>query len=215
MDQADNIIFESDEVAKILNSTTGLEASESELEIQDKEEHLAFPSLSENEICQLSQGVDNNVNLGTLNVNVNAENMHSKEEILVQETKLKSDKNRDANEDKEVGTGGERYSNSEKIRMIELMAESANTTQVQRKFKREFGKKPPSTKTIRALVKRFRETGSVGRKPYSQRFRPKSNEEAISRVTDFFRKNPDMSTRQGAKELKLSRSTVGKIIQGV
>jgi len=111
------------------------------------------------------------------------------------------------------GTGGERYNNEEKIRIIQLFAESSNACDVQRRFKKEFRRKPPSTKTVRALFKKFKETGSITRKPYSQRVKPKSNDQCVDRVKDFFKKNPEMSTRKAAKLLNLSRSTIAKIIQ--
>ncbi|CAG7726291.1 unnamed protein product [Allacma fusca] len=107
-----------------------------------------------------------------------------------------------------------RYSCKERVRMVQLYAENLNNPRrVQRIFQSEFKKKPPATRTITKLYKKFQETGSVQNNYSKIRPRKSRTKENVEKVKLAFQKSPTKSIRKMAQELRIPHTTVGRILQ--
>ena len=98
----------------------------------------------------------------------------------------------------------------EKAQCVSWFIETKSDVQTQRNFKTKYGRHPPSRPSIRAWHKKFMETGTIFHKERSGR--PKTSEENIDRIKKAFDCFPKQSIRTAAKQLKLPRSTVHKVM---
>jgi hypothetical protein len=101
-------------------------------------------------------------------------------------------------------------SGCEKAFCILRFNEAKSATAVQRTFRTEFHKDPPSRNAIYSWYTRFETTGHVckGKPPGSPLSR-----ETVERVRQSFVQNPQKSTVRGSRELRLSQSTVWRIVR--
>ena len=107
-----------------------------------------------------------------------------------------------------------RYNSKERVRLILLYAEHPNNPRrIKKLFESEFQKKPPATRTITQLYKKFLETGSVQNNYQKTRTRKSRTDENVERVKQAFQKSPTKSIRTIARELKIPHTTVSRILQ--
>ncbi|KAK2941555.1 hypothetical protein BLNAU_23539 [Blattamonas nauphoetae] len=77
------------------------------------------------------------------------------------------------------------------------------------------GPDPPCTETIKNLIRRFEETGTVADLPRSGRPITVSTPENQDRVRDHFRLQPTRSVRQSTQDLMIPRTSLRKIVDQV
>jgi transposase len=99
----------------------------------------------------------------------------------------------------------------EKAQCVEWFIESKSDTQVQRNFKTNYNKNPPSRTTIRAWYKKFTETGNVEHKKGAGR--PRTSEEKVESIREAFLRSPRKSTRIASRELQIPRSTMHDVLR--
>ena len=108
-----------------------------------------------------------------------------------------------------------RYTVQERGKIVEAYFATKSVVLTQRQFRRDFpGRNPPSKLTIRHLLEKFRETGSVGDKNKGHSGQPRSartanNSETVRRRLEV---SPRKSTRRLSQETHLSRTTVRRIM---
>ena len=92
---------------------------------------------------------------------------------------------------------------STRVELVELYYENGRSvTQCLRAFRKAHGRyAAPSETTVRALVKKFKETGSVHDVPRSGRPRTARTEENVNAVAADVAANPTTSTRHRAQQL--------------
>ena len=94
----------------------------------------------------------------------------------------------------------------ERVQVVLLYAKFESFILVQREWRKRFATQPPSSQTIRNLVDKFKETGSVLDRERPGRPRSAVTEEAIESVTDLLTENKNLSIRKGAKDLDMSKT---------
>lgn len=99
-----------------------------------------------------------------------------------------------------------RLSLEERIQAVRLYAKSESIVEVQRKWKNYFSTEPPSRPTIKVLVDKFRETGSIHDRKRSGRHRSVVTEDAIENVTEALIKSSNLSIRQGTQAMDMSKT---------
>ena len=97
-----------------------------------------------------------------------------------------------------------------KAQCISWFIETKSDVQTQRNYRSKYGRDPPSRPSIRLWHKKFMETGTVFDTRRSGR--PRTSEENIKRVRQAFQRSPMKSIRTAARQLKLPRSTVHKVL---
>lgn len=107
------------------------------------------------------------------------------------------------------------YSKDECVELILMYGECGrNIKATARAYQQRFPEhNQPSESTILRIVTKFRETGSVGRKKYSQRERPITNEEASIDIVASVEVAPRVSIRQRADAANMSRASVHRILK--
>ena len=98
----------------------------------------------------------------------------------------------------------------EKAQCVSWLFETKSDVQTQRNYRSKYGRDPPSRPSIRLWHKKFIETGTVF--DTRRRGRPRTSEENIERVRQAFQRSPMKSIRTAARQLKLQRSTVHKVL---
>jgi hypothetical protein len=88
---------------------------------------------------------------------------------------------------------------------------SKSAVTVQRAFRAEYAKDPPTDKTIRAWYKQFTETGCLCKQKSSGR--PLTAEYDVERVRASFPHSPKRSTGTAAKDLSMSKTTVWRVLR--
>ena len=109
-----------------------------------------------------------------------------------------------------------RYTVQERIKIVEAYFSTKSVVLTQRQFRRDFLRKnPPSRLTIRCLLEKFRETGSVGDKNKGHSGRPRSSrtDNNIEALRQRLEESPRKSTRRLSQEVDLSRTTVRWIMR--
>lgn len=106
------------------------------------------------------------------------------------------------------------YTLAERIELVIIYGETGRefkrTCQV---FHERNGDRPlPSTSTVKRLIEKFRLTGSVGRKKYSQRERPSTGEENTINILACVAAVPVMSIPTRAQAAGMSYSSVQRIL---
>lgn len=98
----------------------------------------------------------------------------------------------------------------EKARCVLWFHESRSVITVQRRFRLEYGRNPPSNNSIKRWYRQFEQTGSVQHRKGAGR--PPVSEAIVDQVRELFTRSPGKSTRRASLELELPRSTVLKIL---
>ena len=98
----------------------------------------------------------------------------------------------------------------EKAQCVSWFIETKLDVQTQRNYRSKYGRDPPSHTSIRLWHKKFMETGTVFDTRRSGR--PRTSEESIERVRQAFQRSLMKSIRTAARQLKLPRSTVHKVL---
>lgn len=98
----------------------------------------------------------------------------------------------------------------ERAQVVWWYAETKSATQVQRNFRRVYNKEPPSFKTIKKWCDQFLATGSVAKGHGGGK--PGISEHHVEQVRRSFERSPQKSVRQAARELRMKRSTVHKVL---
>lgn len=100
--------------------------------------------------------------------------------------------------------------------MIEALIKSdGNATEAARKWTTKFGKVPkPDRNTWIRLLERFRTTGSVANNKEAMKTAERTvrTPEIIGDVSDAIDRNPKLSTRQIARDYKMSQATASRIL---
>ncbi|GBM20966.1 hypothetical protein AVEN_253750-1 [Araneus ventricosus] len=88
--------------------------------------------------------------------------------------------------------------------------ETKSLINVQRAFRRCYGRNHPDTKSIKRWYEKFKETGSVTDLPRIGR--PSANEATVELVRQSFQRSPTKSTRQASRELQIPQTSLFKIL---
>jgi transposase len=100
-----------------------------------------------------------------------------------------------------------RLTTQEKIEIVFMYGELKNFHEVHRQWIKRFSSEPPSISTIKDLVDKFKETGSVHDVHRSGRHRSVLTNETIQQVEDLLVYSPQTSVRNGAIDLGISKSS--------
>src|SRR5688572_14428605 len=95
---------------------------------------------------------------------------------------------------------------AEKAQCVLWFEQFKSPTIVQREYRRQFKKKPPSRSAIRRWHKQFKGTGSILDRKRSGR--PTTEENVIKVVQNAFQRSPCKSLRQASMELQIPRATI-------
>lgn len=100
-----------------------------------------------------------------------------------------------------------RRSLEERIEIVLLFAKFDNIEEVRRQWKNHFATEAPSRETIRSLMDKFKETGSV--EDYERPGRPRSStkHETVEHVTEVLTQNPQTSIRRGGLMTGMSHTS--------
>lgn len=98
----------------------------------------------------------------------------------------------------------------EKAQCVWWYVESKSPVTVQRQFRRQYGRDPPSKSCIMRWVKNFQETGSVKDLPRSGR--PGVSQQTVENVQVAFQRSPQKSIRRASRELHVPKSTIHKVL---
>lgn len=105
----------------------------------------------------------------------------------------------------------------EKAKCVLWLESTQSVTTVQRRYRAQYGKSPPSRPCIYSWYKKFSETGCLcpnkspvvgGRSATSS-----VSEETAEKVKNAFAASPDMSTRRASRELGVSPAAIHKIMR--
>ena len=106
-----------------------------------------------------------------------------------------------------------KYTIEEKIFLVENFILTKNASEVCRRFHKEFGRKPPDSKTVSNLYNTFRETGSVADKPRSGRQVSVTDAAAQGALYDLVNERPNASIRRIAAETGIKSGSVRNILR--
>jgi hypothetical protein len=99
----------------------------------------------------------------------------------------------------------------EKAQCVWWYAESGKSpVTVQRKFRRKYGRDPPSKSSIIRWAAKFLETDNVMDLPRSGR--PGVKQELVDNVQVAFQRSPQKPVRRASRELHVPKSTVHKVL---
>jgi len=98
----------------------------------------------------------------------------------------------------------------EKAQCVLRYQETKSPVSVQRKFRNEYGRRPPDVKSLKAWYSKFVGTGSVG--DLDRSGRPSVSDETVDTVREAFHRSPGKSTRRASNELRVPQSTVVHIL---
>lgn len=99
---------------------------------------------------------------------------------------------------------------SEKANCVGWYFETKSIIKVQRKFRIQYNKKPPSRNSIVDWHRKFLETGSVLDRPRSGR--PSTSEGNVARIQQTFSSSPTLSTRNASRQLGIPRTTIAQVL---
>jgi transposase len=105
-----------------------------------------------------------------------------------------------------------RLSLEERVQVVLLYAKFESFVEVQRKWRNHFDTEPPSKPTILSLVEKFKETGSVHDRHRSGRPRSAVTKESIENVTELLNNSSNLSIRQGAQALDMSKDSYHRAV---
>ncbi|GBM80135.1 hypothetical protein AVEN_89717-1 [Araneus ventricosus] len=87
---------------------------------------------------------------------------------------------------------------------------SRNNINVQRTFRRCYGRNPPDTKSMKRWYEKFKETGSVT--DFPRDVRPGVSEATVELVRQSFQQSPTKSNRQASRELQIPQTSLVRIL---
>lgn len=104
------------------------------------------------------------------------------------------------------------FTGAERARCVLLFHETNSATSVQRRFRNEFGKDPPSRPTIYSWYNNFVQSGcSV---PHSKSpGRPSVSDAVVEQVRESFARSPKKSTRRASRETGIPQKTVWRVLR--
>jgi len=106
-----------------------------------------------------------------------------------------------------------RLSVEEKIQIVLLYAKYENIQEVKRQWKNHFATAAPVDETIRNIVKKFKETGSVHDRERSGRPRSVVTEQAKQNIREMMQEDANISIRRGAGDINMTRSSYHRAIE--
>ena len=104
------------------------------------------------------------------------------------------------------------FTGAERARCVLWLHETNSATSVQRRFRNEFGKDPPSRPTIYSWHKTFVETGCSVRHVKSPG-RPRVSDAVVEQVRESFARSPTKSTRRASRETGIPQKTVWRVLR--
>lgn len=110
---------------------------------------------------------------------------------------------------------GVRFSREQCVEMTFIYGSvGRNAVAAAEEFHHRFPDVPkPTSRTINRIMRKFRETGSVGRRKYRQRERPVTGQEATIDVLANVRIQPRLSIRKRAQEAGMSITSMQRILR--
>lgn len=106
-----------------------------------------------------------------------------------------------------------RLSLNEKIHIVLQHAKFENAQEVIRQWTNHFTTQPPHERTIRNLVAKFKETGSVHERERSGRSRSAVTEDAVEKVREKLNETSNLSIRRGSLEMEMSASSYYRAVE--
>ena len=106
-----------------------------------------------------------------------------------------------------------RLSPQEKIHAVLQYAKFENFHEVVRQWKNQFTTQPPHERTIRILVKKFKETGSIHDRERTGRLRTVVTEETVEEVRKKLEDSANLSIRKGAIQMEMTVSSYYRAIE--
>lgn len=101
----------------------------------------------------------------------------------------------------------------EKAKCVLWLESTQSVSTVQRRYRAQYGKSPPTRPCIYAWYKKFSETGCLCPNKSPTLGRPGVSEETAEKVRNAFAASPDMSTRRASRELGVPPATIHKIMR--
>ncbi|GBL97514.1 hypothetical protein AVEN_110332-1 [Araneus ventricosus] len=98
----------------------------------------------------------------------------------------------------------------QKAQCVLWFHETKSPINVQRAFRRCYGRNPPDTKSIKRWYEKFKETGSVTDLPRSGR--PSVSEATVELVRQSFQRSSTKSTRRASRELQILQTSLVRIL---
>lgn len=108
-----------------------------------------------------------------------------------------------------------RLSLDDKIKCIWLCCRYESMVDAQKAWRRNYGTEPPCRKTLSALMKKFKKTGSVADLVRTGRPKTTRTEEIVAKVENAIMKDPNKSVRTLAKELGVHQASIHRIRKGI
>lgn len=108
-----------------------------------------------------------------------------------------------------------RRSLEERVHIILQYAKFENFEEITRRWKDHFPTVAPDRKTMRLLVDKFKETGSVNDLERPGRPRSVTSQESIERVVEVLHEDPQTSVRRGSLAAGISRTSFHRAIREV
>jgi transposase len=106
-----------------------------------------------------------------------------------------------------------RLSLEEKIQIVLLYGKFGNFQEIIRQWKNQFTTRPPHEETIRNVVNKFKETGSVHDRERSGRSRSVVTPEVVQNVKKKVEENSNLSIRKGAIEMGMNISSYYRAVK--
>lgn len=104
------------------------------------------------------------------------------------------------------------FTGAERARCVFLFEETKSATVVQRRFRTQYGKDPPSRPTIYSWHQTFVRTGcSVSHSKATGR--PRTADAMVEQVRESFVRSPRKSTRRASRETGISQPTIWRILR--
>ena len=104
------------------------------------------------------------------------------------------------------------FTGAERARCVFWFHDTQSATAVQRKFRTEYGREPPSRPTIYSWHQTFVETGCSVRHAKSPG-RPQVPEAAVEQLRESFSRSPKKSTRRASRETGIPQPTVWRVLR--
>ena len=101
----------------------------------------------------------------------------------------------------------------EKIQIVRLYMKNESFATVRRQWKKHFSTEPPSELTIKRIVDKFEETGSVNERERSGRPRSALTDKKLEEVRNLLEENPNISTRTGPALVEMTRSSYKRAVE--
>ncbi|PNF27089.1 hypothetical protein B7P43_G08552 [Cryptotermes secundus] len=104
------------------------------------------------------------------------------------------------------------FTGAERVRCVFWFEETKSATQVQRKFRTQYRKEPPSRPTIYSWHKNFIQTGFSVRHAKSPG-RPRVSDATVEQIRESFVRSPRKSTPRASRETGIPNVTVWRVLR--